>query len=88
MQGIDDEVSLLRCVYVVSEMGCRMGNPHTLAQWRMHEASMFVFRSADIREAQRRSDVLAAWMSLGSSFDTFVYRQLVVQVLTDPSMWT
>lgn len=47
----------------------------------MHETSMFVSRPADVKGVQQRSDLLATWMFLGSPFDTFVYLQLVVQLL-------
>lgn len=47
----------------------------------MCKTSMFVFRPVDVKGVQQRPDVFAAWMFLGSPFDTFVYLQLVVQLL-------
>jgi hypothetical protein len=47
----------------------------------MHEASMLVFWTADVKRVQQRSDIFATWMFPRSLLDTFVYLQLIVQLL-------
>lgn len=47
----------------------------------MHEASMVIFRPVDIEGVQQRSNILPAWMPLGSSFYPVVDLELVIELL-------